>query len=199
MNNWCVECRCPLRDSFVKSLACIKFLQMIVIFPESPQTLYLGWKPKLAIHMQNTFCMTKGLFTLTHDSKLPRGNHCHGLSVTLRSHDDLLSLGNNVIALGQAHRQLITMNLSEFVSFLHKLLQRMNFIHVYLLWCFLELFIGEFIPIINNEREQDYSCPGATFAFCSHGEKLPWQGRLPGILQWVTPLSKLPRGKDKFI
>ena len=38
MNNWCVECRCPLRDSFVKSLACIKFLQMI-IFPESPQIL----------------------------------------------------------------------------------------------------------------------------------------------------------------
>ena len=38
-----------------------------------------------------------------------------------------------IIAPGQANRQLITMNLSEFVSFLHKLLQKMNFKHVYLL------------------------------------------------------------------
>ena len=144
--------------------------------------------------------MTKGLFTLTQDSKLPRGNHCPGLSVTLRSHDDLLSRGNNVIAPAQAHHQLITMNLSEFVSFLHKLLQRMNFMNTFTyFWCFLELFIGEFIPNINNEREQDYSCPGATFAFCSHGEKLPWQGRLPGIVQWVTCLWKLPPAKDKFM
>ena len=93
---------------------------------------------------------------------------------------------------GQAHRQLITMNLSEFFSFLHKLLQRMNFKHVYLLfWCFLELFIGKFILNINNEREQDYSCPGAR-------EKLPLQGRLPGVVQWVTRLSKLPRGKGQI-
>ena len=77
--------------------------------------------------------MTKDLFISTQDSKLSRGNDCPGLSVTLRSHDDLLSRGNNVIAPGQAHGQLITMNLSEFVSFLHKLLQTMNFKHVYLL------------------------------------------------------------------
>ena len=64
---------------------------------------------------------------MNQDSKLPRGNHCPGLSVTLRSHDDLLSRGNNVTAPEQAHRQLITTNLSEFVSFLHKFLQRMNF------------------------------------------------------------------------
>ena len=58
-------------------------------------------------------------------------------------------------------------------------------------WCFLELlFIGKFIPNINNEREQDCSFPGATFVFCSHGEKLPWQGRLPGVV---------PQGKDKFM
>ena len=25
------------------------------------------------------------------------------------------------------------------------------------------------------------SCPGATFAFCSYGEKLPRQGGLPGV------------------
>ena len=37
----------------------------------------------------------------------------------------------NFIAPGQVHRYLITTNLSEFLYFLHKLLQRMNFIHVY--------------------------------------------------------------------
>ena len=33
---------------------------------------------------------------------------------------------------------------------------------------------------------------GASFAFCSHGEKLPLQGRLPGVVQRVNRLSKLP-------
>ena len=47
-------------------------------------------------------------------------------------------------------------------------------------WCCLELFIEKFILNINNEHAQDYSCPGVTFAFCSHGEKLPRQGGLPG-------------------
>ena len=60
-------------------------------------------------------------------------------------------------------------------------------------WCFLELFIGKFIASNNNEHAQDYSCPGATFAFCSHGEKLPRPGGLPGVVQRVTCLSKLPR------
>ena len=50
-------------------------------------------------------------------------------------------------------------------------------------WCILELFIEKFIPNINNEHAQDCSCPGATFAFCSHGEKLPRQGGLPGVVQ----------------
>ena len=66
-------------------------------------------------------------------------------------------------------------------------------------WCFLELFIGKFIPNINNEHAQDYSCPEATFAFCSHGENLPRQGGLPGVVQRVTHLSKLPRGNEKVI
>ena len=26
---------------------------------------------------------------------------------------------------------------------------------------------------------QDFSCPGTTFAFCSHGQKLPRQGGYP--------------------
>ena len=66
-------------------------------------------------------------------------------------------------------------------------------------WCFLELFIEKFILNINNEHAQDYSCPGATFAFCSHGEKLPRQGGLPGVVQRVTSLSKLPRGNEKLM
>ena len=37
----------------------------------------------------------------------------------------------NFIAPGQVHRYLIATNLSEFLYLLHKLLQRMNFIHVY--------------------------------------------------------------------
>ena len=35
--------------------------------------------------------------------------------------------------------------------------------------------------------------PGATFAFCSHGEKSPRQGGLPSVVQRVTCLSKSPR------
>ena len=39
-----IEGHCPLTDSFVihKNLVCIKFLQIIVIFPESPQTFTWG-------------------------------------------------------------------------------------------------------------------------------------------------------------
>ena len=70
----------------------------------------------------------------------------------------------------------------------------MNFKQVYLFLVLSGTFIEKFIPNINNEHAQDYSCPGATFAFCSHGEKLPWQGGLPGVVQRVTRLSKLPRG-----
>ena len=69
----------------------------------------------------------------------------------------------------------------------------MNFIHVYLFLVLSGTFIGKFIPNINNEHAQDYFCPGTTFAFCSHGEKLPRQGWLPGVVQRVTRLSKLPR------
>ena len=41
---------------------------------------------------------------------------------------------------------------------------------------------------------------GATLAFCSHGVlKLPRQGGLPGVVQRVTCLSKLPWGNDKLM
>ena len=66
-------------------------------------------------------------------------------------------------------------------------------------WCFLELFTGKFILNINNEHAQDCSCPGATFAFCWHGEKLPRQAGLPGVVQRVTRLTKLPRGNEKLM
>ena len=122
-------------------------------------------------------------------SKQPEGNHCPGLSVTSGSHDDLLSRGNNFIAPRQAHRHL---NSFSSCTDCYRLSILNMFTHF---WCFLELFIGKFILNINNEHSQDYPCPGATFAFCSHGEKLPWQGRLPGVVQRVTHLSKLPRAK----
>ena len=66
-------------------------------------------------------------------------------------------------------------------------------------WCFPKLFIVKFILNITNEHAQDYSCPGATFAFCSHGEMLPRQGGLPGVVQRVTRLSKLPWGNEKLM
>ena len=60
-------------------------------------------------------------------------------------------------------------------------------------WCFMELFIEKFILNVNNEHTQDYSCPGATFAFCSHEEKLPRQGGLPGVVSYRRQTMR--RGK----
>ena len=38
--------------------------------------------------------------------------------------------------------------------------------------------------------------PWGIFAFCSHGEKLPWQGRLPGVVQWVmSPPLEVAQGQ----
>ena len=60
-------------------------------------------------------------------------------------------------------------------------------------------FIEKFILNINNEHVHEYYCPRATFAFCSHGEKLPRQSGLPGVVQQVTHLLKLSRGKEKLM
>ena len=75
----------------------------------------------------------------------------------------------------------------------------MNFKHVHLFLVLSGTFLGKFILNINNEHAQDYSCPGGTFAFCLHGEKLPRQGGLPGVVQRVTRLSELPRGNEKLM
>ena len=48
----------------------------------------------------------------------------------------------------------------------------------------------KFIPIIDNEHAQDYSCPGGTSVVCSLGEKLPRQSGLPTVVQRVVRLSK---------
>ena len=59
-----VDGRCPLRDSFVicKSLVCIKFLKMIVIFSESPQTFTWGGSQNLLFIFRSfAFCMTERL------------------------------------------------------------------------------------------------------------------------------------------
>ena len=82
----------------------------------------------------------------------------------------------NFNAPGQVQRHLITTKLSECLYFLHKLLKRMNFKHVYLFLVLSGTFYWKISPTINNEHPQDYTCPGATFTFCSNGEKLPRQG-----------------------
>ena len=105
----------------------------------------------------------------------------------------------NFIAPGQVHRHLITTNLCEFLSFYTDCYRKWILNTFTYFWCFLELFIGKFIPNIKNEHAQNCSCPGATFAFCSHGEKLPRQGGLPGVGQRVTRLSKLPQGNEKLM
>ena len=70
----------------------------------------------------------------------------------------------------------------------------MNFKHVYL---FLVLSIGKFIPNINNEHVQDYSCPGTTFAFCSHGEKLRRRGGVTRCCTTGNPPLEVAPGQRK--
>ena len=67
------------------------------------------------------------------------------------------------------------------------------------LWYFLDLFTLKFILNINNKHEQVYTIPRTTFSFCSYGAKLPWQGWLPGVVQRVTRLSKLPKRNEKLM
>ena len=50
----------------------------------------------------------------------------------------------------------------------------------------------KFIPNINNEH-------GATFAFCSHGEKFPRQGGLPGVVQRVAASRSCPGATKNYV
>ena len=111
----------------------------------------------------------KGLFTWTRDSELPRGKcyleftwwfvvpgqRCPGSTSLPRGKFvvvwSLRIYLNSFSFYRNCYRELI---LNTFTYFR----------------CFLELFIGKFILNINNELAQEYYCPGATFAFCSHGE-----------------------------
>ena len=136
--------------------------------------------------------MTQGLFIWTRDSELPRGNECPGASVTSRSHDDLLSRRKFIVIWSLR----IYLNSFSFYTNCYREWILNTFTYF---WCFLELFSGKFISNINNEHAHDYSCPGATFAFCSRREKLPRQGGLPGVVQRVMRLSKLPRGNEKLM
>ena len=115
---------------------------------------------------------------------LPRGNvapgqlHCSGVSSSLYDHYEF-------ILIPLVFTQIVTEN--EFYTRLH------------ISGAFWNFLLEKFIPNIDNEHAQDHSCPGATFAFCSHGEKLPRQDGLPGVVQRVTRLSKLPQGNEKLM
>ena len=140
----------------------------------------------------------KGLFTWTRDSELPRGKRyiaftwwfvvpgqcCPGsTSLPQGKFIEIWSLRiylNSFSFYTNCYREWFQTRLPISIAF----------------WNF---FIGKFILNINNEHAQDCSCPRATFAFCSHGEKLPRQGGIPGVVQRVTRLSKLPRGNEKLM
>ena len=70
----------------------------------------------------------------------------------------------------------------------------MNFRHICL---FPELFIRNFFSNFNNEHAQDYSCPGATFVFCSHGAKLSQQGGITRCCTMGNPPLEVAPGQRK--
>ena len=132
----------------LQNLVCIKFLQMIVIFPESPQTFTWGGSQNLLFIFRSfTFCMTKSLFTWTQDIVSVK---CY-----LENTWWFAVKGQQLHCLRQAHRHL---NSFSFCTNCYREWILNTFTHF---WCFLELFIGKFIPN-NNEHAQDYSCPEAT-------------------------------------
>ena len=141
---------------------------------------------------------------MNQDSELPRGNGCPGASF-------YLAFTWWFVVPGQCCPGSTSLPRGKFIviwslrTYLNFFSFDANCYREWILntftyfWCFLGLFIEKFILNINNEHAQDYFCPGATFAFCSHGEKLPRQGGLPGVVQRVTSLSKLPRGNEKLM
>ena len=81
---------------------------MTVVFPESPQTLP-GMEAKINYSNSEALLFVR----LRACSHKPRTvNYPGAIIVTSRSHDDLLSRGNNFIAPGQAHRHLNSFSLN---------------------------------------------------------------------------------------
>ena len=130
------------------------------------------------------------LFTWTRGSKLPRGNGWPRASVTSRSHYNFLGKLSIIWWLR------IDLNSFSFDTncYIEWILGTVTYF-----WYFLDLFTLKFILNINNEHEQVYTIHMTTFSFCSYGAKLPWQGWLPGVVQRVIRLSKLPQGNEKLM
>ena len=112
----------------------------------------------------------------------------------------------NFIAPGQLHCPGVSSSLSDHYEFIlipllftQIVTKNEVYTRLHISGAFWNFLLEKFIPNIDNEHAQGYSCPGATFAFCSHGEKLPRQGGLPGAVQRVTRLSKLARGNEKLM
>ena len=66
----------------------------------------------------------------------------------------------NFIAPGQVQGHLIITNYLNSFSFYTDCYRELILNTFTYFWCFPELFIGKFIPNINNEHAQDYCCPG---------------------------------------
>ena len=162
-------------------------------------TLIIGFIP---ISIKRLLChldyKSMGLFTWTRDSELPRGKSYLAFTwwfvVPGQRYPGSTSLPRGKFIVIWSLR--IYLNSFSFYTNCYREWISDTFTYF---WGFLELFIGKFIPNINNEQAQGYSCPRAIFAFCSHGEKLPRQDGLPGVVQWVTRLSKLPQGNEKLM
>ena len=102
----------------------------------------------------------------------------------------------NLIAPGQVQRHLITTNWSKILYFLHKLQQRMNFIHVTYFWCFLEDFIVKFILNIDNDHAHGYSCTGQLFRSV-HMEKITSARRVTLCCTTGNPPPEVVLGQRK--
>ena len=156
------------------------------------------------MHQPGTFFLELSLKGLRACSHEPGTVNYPGASVTSRSHDDLLSRGN--VAPGQLHCPGLSSSLSDHYEFIliplvftQIVTENEFYTRLHISGAFWNFLLEKFIPNIDNEHAQDHSYPGATFAFCSHGEKLPRQGGLPGVVQQVTRLSKLTRGNEKLM
>ena len=115
---------------------------------------------------KNTLQLQKIIACITRGNVSPGQLHCPRVSSSLSDHYEF-------ILIPLVFTQIVTEN--EFYTRLH------------ISGAFWNFLLEKFIPNIDNEHAQDYSCPGVTFAFCSHGEKLPRQGGLPGVVQIGPP------------